>query len=156
TYQRDYLASAEPRWASYLQAKVREQHDDLIVIELSSYLQTGGAHGMPGRRFINYDRAQQRVLTLGDMLLPGQEQAFWQQAEVAHAAWLKRDQLDKDPEYLRHWPFQRDAHVALLRDQLLLKYDVYAIAPYSSGHPEIGIDYRTLKNILRAEWIPGR
>jgi hypothetical protein len=31
--------------ACYLQAKVREQHDDLVIIELSSYLDTGGAHG---------------------------------------------------------------------------------------------------------------
>jgi hypothetical protein len=154
TYQRDYLHTAELGWANYLQAKVREQHGPLIIVELSSYVQTGGAHGMPGRRFINYDRVQNRVLTLDDLLLPGQEQAFWRQAEQAHAAWLKSQQLDKNPEYLTTWPFQPDAHVALLRDRLLLKYDVYAIAPYSSGHPEIGIDYSALKGIVRPEWLP--
>ncbi|WP_164248054.1 DUF4163 domain-containing protein, partial [Stenotrophomonas maltophilia] len=75
-----FLDSAEPGWSSYLQAKVREQHDGLVIIELSSYLFTGGAHGMPGRGFINYDRRQHKVLSLQDMLVPGQEEAFWKQA----------------------------------------------------------------------------
>ncbi len=87
-YERQFLDSAEPGWSSYLQAKVREQHDGLVIIELSSYLFTGGAHGMPGRGFINYDRRQHKVLSLQDMLVPGQEEAFWKQAELAHKAWL--------------------------------------------------------------------
>lgn len=37
-YEQQYLASAEKRNSSYLQAKVREQHDGLVIIELSSYL----------------------------------------------------------------------------------------------------------------------
>ncbi|MNH42595.1 hypothetical protein D3C79_1043250 [compost metagenome] len=52
-YEQQYLATADKRNSSYLQAKVREQHDGLVIIELSSYLDSGGAHGMPGRGFIN-------------------------------------------------------------------------------------------------------
>jgi hypothetical protein len=47
-YEQQYLAKAQPRNSSYLQAKVREQHDGLVIIELSSYVDDGGAHGMPG------------------------------------------------------------------------------------------------------------
>lgn len=62
-YEQQYLASADKRNSSYLQAKVREQHDGLVIIELSSYLDSGGAHGMPGRGFINYSRKLDKVLT---------------------------------------------------------------------------------------------
>ncbi|MGC3520072.1 DUF3298 domain-containing protein, partial [Pseudomonas aeruginosa] len=54
-YERQILDSAEPGWSSYLQAKVREQLDGLVIIELSSFQFTGGAHGMPARGFINFD-----------------------------------------------------------------------------------------------------
>ncbi len=47
-YRDQFLRTAGPRNSSYLQAKVREQHDGLVIIELSSYLDTGGAHGTPG------------------------------------------------------------------------------------------------------------
>ena len=69
-YEESFLRSAESRHSTYLQAKVREQHDGLVIVELSSYLDTGGAHGNPGRAFINWSRQQEKVLTLQDMLVP--------------------------------------------------------------------------------------
>ncbi|AHL77043.1 hypothetical protein CH92_18950 [Stutzerimonas stutzeri] len=151
-YQRDFLADAERGWSSYLQAKLRDQHDALLVIELSSYLYTGGAHGMPGRGFINYDREQDRELELTDVLLPGKEGAFWRAAAQAHQRWLVANQ--HDAAFSRQWPFQRTANVALLRDKVLLKYDVYSIAPYSSGHPELEIPYQELAAILKPAYLP--
>lgn len=156
SYEKDFLASAEPGWSSYLQAKVLEQHDKLVLVELSSYLFTGGAHGMPGRGFINYDRKLEKPLTLGDMLLPGQEDAFWKVAEQAHQRWLATNKFDQDPDFARTWPFERTANVGLGYGAVLLKYNVYSIAPYSSGHPEIRIPYPQLNGILKPQYFPGR
>lgn len=153
SYERNFLAEARPGWASYLQAKIRDQHDGLLALELSSYLFTGGAHGMPGRRFINYDRELEKPLSLGDMLLPGQEEAFWKLAEQAHRRWLKATGND-NPEYLATWPFTRTPNIALTRQAVLLKYDVYTLAPYSSGHPELSIPYAQLQGVLRPEYFP--
>jgi hypothetical protein len=151
-YQQDFLREAKHGWSSYLQAKLREQHDSLLVVELSSYLFTGGAHGMPGRGFINYDRDQDRELALADILLPGQEGAFWRAAALAHQRWLVANQ--HDAAFSRQWPFQRTANVAWLRDKVLLKYDVYSIAPYSSGHPELEIPYEELGAIVKPAYLP--
>lgn len=156
SYEQDFLASAEPGWSSYLQAKIREQHDNLVLIELSSYLYTGGAHGMPGRGFINYDRKLAKPLNLKDMLLPGQEAAFWKLAEQAHKRWLAANKLDQDPDYAKTWPFERTANIGLGYGAMLLKYDVYSIAPYSSGHPELHIPYPQLNGILKPQYFPGR
>lgn len=154
SYEKDFLHSAKRGWNTYLQAKVREQHDQLVIIEFSSYLSTGGAHGMPGRGFINYDRTLKKALSLQDMLLPGQTAAFWDLAGQAHQRWLTANQLDQDPEYISNWPFERSENVALGQAALLLKYNVYSIAPYSSGHPQLTIPYSQLKGILKAQYVP--
>ncbi|WP_296266088.1 RsiV family protein [Pseudomonas sp. MLB6B] len=155
-YEQQYLATAKQRNSSYLQAKVREQHDGLVIVELSSYLDSGGAHGMPGRAFINYSRQQDKVLTLQDMLLPGQEETFWKTVAESHKAWLMSVEMDKDPEFIKTWPFRKSPHIALTYGALIVKYEVYAIAPYSMGHVELKIPYPRLNGVLKPELFPGR
>ena len=155
-YEQQYLATAKQRNSSYLQAKVREQHDGLVIVELSSYLDSGGAHGMPGRGFINYSRKLDKVLTLQDMLVPGQEATFWKTAEESHRAWLISTGMDKDPEFVKTWPFRQTPHIALTYGAVILKYEVYAIAPYAMGHIELKLPYPRLNGVLKPELFPGR
>ncbi len=151
----DELLREQPEgWETWLQAKLIDSHDDLLVVELSSYLYRGGAHGMPGRGFLNYSQREQRVLRLDDLLLPGQEAAFWQEASEAHQRWLASQEIDDPAEFRRSWPFQPTTNIALLRDKVLLKYDVYALAPYAMGHPSLEIPYARLEGILRTEYLP--
>lgn len=155
-YQEQYLRESEGRNASYLQAKVREQHDGIVVIELSSYLDSGGAHGEPGRAFINYSRPQQKVLTLADMIIPGKENDFWQKAELAHQGWLLSTKMNEDAEFIKTWPFKKTPNIALTYGAMILKYPVTTIAPYSMGHIELKIPYPQLNGILKPELFPGR
>jgi len=152
-YARQFLREAEPEHTSYLQAQVREQHGGLIVIELSSYLYAGGAHGLPGRGFIIYERSGDRELQLADLLLPGQEEAFWQLAAEAHQRWLVEKGHAEDKEFVAFWQFQPTRNIALLSDQVLLKYDVYSIAPYASGHPELVIPKDALRGVLKPKYL---
>jgi hypothetical protein len=154
-YEQQFLGSARPGYSSYLQAKVREQHDGLVIIELSSYLDEGGAHGMPGRGFINWSRQQHKALTLDDMLVPGQEEAFWKAAEEAHRGWLL-GMTEQGPDFARDWPFQKTPNVALTYGGVILKYDVYSIGPYAVGHPEIKIAYPRLNGVIKPGLFPGR
>ncbi|MDT4858590.1 hypothetical protein FQZ97_930660 [compost metagenome] len=64
--------------------------------------------------------------------------------------------MDKDPEFVNNWPFEHTENAALGYAAMLLKYDVYSIAPYSSGHPELAIPYAQLDGILKPEYFPGR
>ncbi|WNW13096.1 RsiV family protein [Pseudomonas sp. DTU_2021_1001937_2_SI_NGA_ILE_001] len=155
-YEQQFLSQAQGRNNSYLQAKVREQHDGIVVIELSSYLDTGGAHGDPGRALINYSRQQQKVLTLADMVVPGKENEFWQKAQLAHQAWLVSTKVNEDPEFLKNWPFKRTPNVALTYGAVILKYPVTTIAPYAMGHIELKIPYPQLNGVIRPELFPGR
>ena len=155
-YREQFLRDAAPRNSSYLQAKVREQHDGLVIIELSSYLDNGTANGKPGRGFINYSRQEHKVLTLADMLKPGEEQAFWKAAQVAHNSWLISTRLDQEAQFLKAWPFKQTPNVALTTAGVMLKYDVNTIAPYALGHVELKIPYTRLGGILKPELFPAR
>lgn len=155
-YERDFLAQAQPGWMSYLQTKVLEQHDRLLVIELSSYRFTGKGRGVPGRGYLIYDRVLERSVGLDELLLPGMSTAFWEQAALAHQAWLAAGKLAGDAEFAATWAFEPTANVAPLRDRVMLKYDIGRIAPYESGHPELRIPYARLGGILRPEYFPGR
>jgi hypothetical protein len=155
-YEDQYLRQAPNHNASYLQAKVREQHDGLVVIELSSYLDSGEAQGVPGRGFINYSRQQHKVLSLQDMLVPGQEATFWKTAEEAHRGWMVNEKLDQDAEFVKAWPFKQTPHIALTSGAVILKYDVKTITPYDKGHIELKIPYARLNGVIKPQLVPGR
>ena len=154
-HEREFLASGQPGWMSYLQAKVLDQHDRLVVIELSSYRFNGGKRGVPGRAYLSYDRELGRVVGLDDLLLPGLQDAFWEKARQAHQDWLKSNGLADNPEFQAVWPFVRTANVAPLRDAVMLKYEIERIAPYESGHPTLYIPYAKLKGVLKPVYFPG-
>ena len=156
SYREQFLSTAAPRNSMYLQAKVREQHDGLVIIELSSYLDQGATHGEPGRAFINYSRQQQKALWLSDMLLPGKEDAFWKAAQVAHNSWLISTRLSLEPEFVKTYPFQKTPNVALTNGGVILKYPTSTIAPYALGHVELQIPYSRLEGILKPELVPAR
>ena len=149
-YRERFLREAKPGWSSYLQAKLRERIGSRVVIELSSYHYTGGAHGQPGRGFINFDLEQNRELKLADMLLPGKEGAFWRTVRQAHQRWLVAN--EHGSEFAQQWPFRQTSNIALLKDGVLLKYDVGSIAPYSGGHPEVWVGFGELKEVMRSEF----
>lgn len=155
-FREQFLNTPGQRNSMYLQAKVREQHDDLVIIEVSSYLDTGGSSGTPGRGFINYSRPLQRDLSLSDMLLPGQEVAFWKTAQVAHNSWLINSKMDRDPDFIKTWPFQKTPNVALTTAGVVLKYNVETIGPSSLGLVEMTIPYARLKGQIKPELVPAR
>ncbi|MFC3607709.1 DUF3298 domain-containing protein [Stutzerimonas tarimensis] len=152
-HRQAFLASARDDWSSWLQAAIRDWHGQVLVIELSSYRDLGDTTGHPGRGFINYDRAAKRELRLQDALLPGREGAFWRLAEQAHRDWVRQQHPERIVEFRAAWPFRPTPHIALLRDRVLLKYDVRQIAPYDNGHPEISVPHSRLTDILRPEFL---
>ncbi|WP_273823144.1 RsiV family protein [Pseudomonas asplenii] len=153
-YQDQFLATSASRQGSYLQAKVLEQHDGLVIIELISYLDNGTPQGTPSRSFINWSREEHKALTLQDILLPGQEEAFWKLVKVAHNSWQINNRVDQD--FVRTWPFQTTPNVALTSDGVLLKYNVTTIAPYAMGLIDLKVDYSRLNGILKPERFPAR
>ncbi|WP_051687216.1 DUF3298 and DUF4163 domain-containing protein [Microbulbifer sp. HZ11] len=135
------------QWQLTGNAKKLSRRDDVVTIEIDSYLYTGGAHGMPVSRWLNWDLANESQLALNDVLVPGQEDAFWKLAEAAHDEWLKSQQVNED--FRQNWPFSRTEDFRLTNDGLVLRYGVYTLAPYSMGEIELTIPPAKLKAVLR-------
>ncbi len=111
---------------------------------------------MPGRGFINYDRRQHKVLSLQDMLVPGQEEAFWKQAELARQGLAAGQQARpgrRFPEDLAV-PAHPARGIDLRRGDAEVRR--YSIAPYSYAHPELKIPYPRLNGIVKPNLFPGR
>ncbi|RZU37001.1 uncharacterized protein DUF3298 [Fluviicoccus keumensis] len=152
TLAADFWAKAESDWNIELQSRVLYQNGPLLVVQLDSYLYNGGAHGIPNTLYLNIDRAHgNRVLTLADMLAEGQESAFWELVKPLHAAWLK--EMDStDAEFAQTWPFSKTPNVALLKDGIRVKYQVYEAGPFAFGQPEFVVSRDKLAPLLRPEF----
>nr|WP_144641595.1 RsiV family protein [Bordetella genomosp. 13] len=157
----EYIAyfwrTAQPRDRTDLRARVRDAVGDLVGVELTTeqYL-TGAAHPIPATHFLNWQRGTASEITLAQMLIPGRGEQYLQALRDAHKAWLKQNEdARRDPAaYDRNWPFQPTDNVTLTRQGMVVKYDAYAIAPYSHGQPELTLPYRTLRGILKPEFMP--
>ncbi|WP_087720697.1 RsiV family protein [Salinicola salarius] len=141
-----------PGFEADLRADIVADHDDLLVIELDGYLYSGGAHGLPLTSYLVIDRDTQQVVALDDMLLPGQRPAYEAALKRAHQRWLKTDQASGLSEM--QWPFALSDNVAPLVDGLAVKYQVYDLAPYAAGQPQLMIPSAELDGVLEARYLP--
>lgn len=143
--------AGEP-WEQIAKAVLRPGLNSVSVVDVENYTYTGGAHGMTTVSYVNWDSHKARVVTLADMLLPGQDKAFYAALKRAHGLWVK--QHDDAISFEAGWPFDRSDNVALLPDSLSVKYQPYSIGPYSEGTPELHLAYADLKTIFKPEYLP--
>ena len=156
-FQKYFFTVAKPRWEVVLEAGVRRDTPELVVVQLDSYVFAGGAHGASTTQYINWLPKVDRLLTLETMLLPNTAKQFEQALRRKHSEWLKTNSLAQEnpTSYSKTWPFTVSDNVALLAEGLAVTYDPYVLAPYSFGRPTLVIPYSELKGILRRELLPG-
>ncbi|WP_438765666.1 RsiV family protein [Kushneria sp. TE3] len=146
--------SDNPRpYHTSLEASQIGHHDDLLVLELQSYVMTGGAHGLPGTAYMVIDERTRQIVTLDDMLKPGQKPAFEAALESAWQRWMKDSEQarDLDPE---DWPFSPSDNAAPLEDNMAVTYGVYTLGPYAIGQPTLTIPYSDLDGVLKPRFVP--
>ena len=156
-YEDYFWKTAAPRDATVMTAKTRYRNRSLTVIELNTwqYL-TGSAHGISATQFLNWDNGTSKVLSLERVLQAGQYDGYVAALKQAHATWLaSHPDAQNDPAtFNRLWPFQVSENFGFTDQGLVVKYDSYQLAPYSSGQPELLIPYPALQGILRPEFMP--
>ena len=147
----DFLKTAEDRYEIVLGAEVARATPSIVVIELQSYLYSGGAHGMSTSEFINWLPKSDRILTLNDMVLPGRKKAFESALKKQYLIWLKNNEFAKTDvaDYVKMWPFQFSDNAALMADGIAVKFNHYVLGPYALGTPTILVPYSSLKGIIK-------
>jgi len=158
-FERYYWQVAGSRDSVLLAARLRYRSKYLTVIELDSwqYL-TGAAHGIGATQFLNWDNARRGIIPLDRILTQGGRTQFDAALRRAHAQWLSRqDEAQADlAAWNRMWPFQPSDNYAFTDQGIVVKYDTYALAPYSHGQPELLIPYAELEGVLRVDYLPQR
>ena len=140
------------RWQLNGNVKTLARRGNLLTLATSTYLYTGGAHGMPVTRWLNWDLAKDSRVTLGDVIVPGQEKNFWKMAEEAHRQWLDTQNARED--FRQNWPFAQTDDFRLTEKGLILFYGVYTLGPYSMGEVELTIPREKLAGVIREPYLP--
>lgn len=152
-----YWKNAAARDEAQLYAKPRYRNKDLTVLELGvGYYATGAAHGTTRTQFVNWDNKAKKPLAFTEVVKSNQQATFNNRVQQAYMNWLKKQDLNEMDfnQYLRVWPFQPSENIALTDAGVVVKYNSYELAPYSSGQPELLITYPQLQGILQPLFLP--
>lgn len=152
SYIKSYLADAVKNGEASLTAKLIRQTGPLVLLRLDTYVYSGGAHGMPGSAFLNFDRRRNKRLSLDDVVRDGKRAALMDKLREVHGAWRQQEGYT-DADFLKTWPFVETDNFALMEDGIVFGYAAYEIAPYAAGLPELKIPYVELQDILKPEWL---
>lgn len=153
----DYFwATARPRDQILLRAALKRVTPTIIVVQLDSYIYSGGAHGNSTTQYLNWLPRSDIIVNLQTMIPSDNMPAFEAALKRQHARWLQTNDLAKaDPKaYDKKWPFKPSENAALLADGMAITYDPYEIGPYALGMPTLMIPYSELQGILRPELMP--
>jgi len=127
--------------------------DDFELFEISSYVYTGGAHGMPYSEYLVFDPSTKKQVTLDDMLISGQKPRFEALAYDAYKTWVKTVAEDVS-SYEKNWPFTLSDNVTLTDAGVSIRYQHYSIGPYAYGMPVLNIPYNKLDKVIKPHFIP--
>lgn len=117
-------------------------------IENSSY--TGGAHGMYITTYLNFKPETGQIMHLKDIFKPGYEK----QLNELLLAMLMKDTGSsslkelQDKAYLQDTDMYPSENFCLNNNSITFLYNVYEIAPYSSGITKITLSYSQLEGIM--------
>ncbi|AFT68436.1 Lipoprotein [Alloalcanivorax dieselolei B5] len=140
-------------WELNAKVSLLGERAGLVTLQLDSYEITGGAHGMPVVQLLNWDRREQRRATLQDVLQPGREDAFWKAAAEVHQQWLAND-IEADKDFRDTWPFLQTGDFHVTDQGVALLYNVYSIAPYAMGQPELTVPWTKLEGLIQERYRP--
>lgn len=156
-YEQYYWQTAADRDVTQLNAKTRYRNKFITSLELNAGMYvTGAAHGYTVTKFLNWDNQVGKVLSLQDLIQPGSYDRYVQNLKYAHKKWVHNlPEARQDIEnWNRMWPFAPSDNIAITDQGLLVKYNSYEIAPYSSGQPEMIIPFNLLHDVLKPEYRP--
>jgi len=121
-------------WEAQIDGEVLYQSPEIISIAMTSYTNTGGAHGILNISFLNFDSETGQSIQNNQIF--NDIEAFKTVAEP----YFKDATKDKSL-VLDYKQFELPANIGYSEDGIVLLYNTYEIAPYSSGIIEFAIPF---------------
>jgi Deacetylase PdaC/Protein of unknown function (DUF3298) len=140
--QYDSMISRDKSYAQYWNQEInmrvvyQEYPYVSFAIEFTEY--TGGAHGMYGTSYINYDRAKNRIINLNDLFEADELTQLNKQAEQI---FRKQEGLKEGDDYSDYFfengKFVLPNNFSIRKGGIVFHYGLYEIKPYVSGVTEV-------------------
>ncbi|MCF8274863.1 MAG: DUF3298 and DUF4163 domain-containing protein [Flavobacteriaceae bacterium] len=128
-------------WEAQIDGEVMFQSEQVISISLSSYLNTGGAHGILQIAFLNFNAITGKPVENKNLF--NNLDSFKSIAKTYFDNTVEDKNTLFEPDN-----FVLPANIGYSEDGLILLYNVYEIAPYSTGTIEFTIPYEEIDSVL--------
>jgi len=129
-------------WEAQIDGEIMYQSDEVVSIAITSYMNTGGAHGSLIITFLNFDSYSGKLLKKGDLF-----HDYLSFTEIAKD-YFNKEIADKKELYFEPDNFKLPENIGFNDEGVILLYNTYEIAPYSSGVTEINIPWNDLEASL--------
>ncbi|AUP79191.1 DUF3298 and DUF4163 domain-containing protein [Flavivirga eckloniae] len=140
TFKTDFPKTIE-QWDAQIDGEIIFQSPELISIAITSYVNTGGAHGTINITFLNFE-------TETGNLIPNEKlfkdiEGFKKVTETHFYETIKNEDITLDIEN-----FELPANMAYAEDGIILLYNTYEIAPYATGIIEFTVPFEEIDSFL--------
>jgi hypothetical protein len=146
----DSMAKADksnsPYWNRQINVKVVYQQYPYVSLATEFTEFTGGAHGMYGTNYINFDREKNKAISLNDLF---EEAKIAELTKQAEQIFRTQEGLTEGQDYSGYFfengKFVLPANFSIRKGGLLFQYGLYEIKPYVSGITEIFVPVEILR-----------
>jgi len=136
----DFPESTQP-WEAQIDGEVMFQSEKVISISLTFYINTGGAHGNLHISLLNFNALTGKSIDNNDLF--NNSEAFKNIAKIHFDNTIKDKNTLFEPDN-----FILPENIGYTEEGLMLLYNVYEIAPYSTGTIEFTIPYNEVDSVL--------
>ncbi|MFI0429850.1 DUF3298 domain-containing protein [Mariniflexile sp. HMF6888] len=128
-------------WEAQIDSEIMFQSPEVISVSVTSYVNTGGAHGNITISFLNFDASTGKRIQNSDLIK--NKDAFKTIAKSYFKDAVTEDDVLFDPDN-----FQLPANIGFSEEGLILLYNTYEVAPYSTGIIDFTIPIEKVSDFL--------
>lgn len=128
-------------WEAQIDSEIMFQSPEVISISVTSYVNTGGAHGNITISFLNFDASTGKRIQNSDLIKD--KDAFKTIAKLYF-----KDAVTEDDVLFESDNFQLPANMGFTEEGIILLYNTYEVAPYSTGIIDFTIPIEKVSDFL--------
>lgn len=139
-FNADFPKSSQP-WEAQIDGEIMYQSPELISLSLTSYINTGGAHGNLTISFLNFDAKTGKLIKNSDLFKNMTD--FNALANHYFENTIEDKDILFDPQ-----SFKLPENIGFNNEGAILLYNAYEIGPYSEGIIEFAIPFENINPLL--------
>lgn len=139
-FNADFPDVSQP-WEAQIDGEIMFQSPEIISVSITSYINTGGAHGNTNISFLNFNASTGKRIQNSELIK--NKEAFKTIAKSYFKDAVTENDMLFDPDN-----FQLPANMGFTEEGLILLYNTYEVAPYSTGIIDFTIPIEEVSDFL--------